>query len=128
MRGGPARGGGRVPLPALLLCTFLLIVSGWTVVGSASVAMGVPSVGSPTAGDERESGDGLPFMSVAEMWALAERNHPRIVEAEQRLVSAGEDVEQSEAAYSPTLTVSASGLSLHVDRDGALETGKPGAS
>lgn len=78
-----------------------------------------------TAGRAAEPGQ---YVSVTDAWARAELHHPRVLEARERFVSLERDLTQREAAYSPTLSISASGLSLRVTPDGDLDWSTPGAS
>lgn len=93
--GGPRPGAGRA-VPAAFL--FLLL--------TAAILSGGPA----RAADR--------IVSVEKMWALAEENHPRAVEASERLDSLRRDVAQRESAYDPTLNASLSGLSYRIDNDG----------
>lgn len=64
------------------------------------------------------------FISLAEAWALAEANHPRMVEETRRLEGLRRDVVQREAAYDPTLSASVSGLRYRIAPDGTPDPGR----
>lgn len=105
------------PLFVTLLLTAIPFGAGAGVAGVASAAGGETGNVSPPT-----------YVSVADAWALAEAHHPSVIEAQGRLTSLQRDVLQREAAYSPSVTVSGTGLTWRVDHDGALQQPNPGAS
>lgn len=68
------------------------------------------------------------FLSLEEVWALAEIHHPAVREARREVAALERTLAQREAAYAPSLTVRSEGLGVRIRPEGDADPFRPGVS
>lgn len=110
-------------LPASLGLALVVAVLWGLVAGPAAWAA---DASQGDLGPAEGTGPDTVFLSLDEIWALVEANHPSLREARRELESAQRAYAQREAAYAPSVTLRADGLALRIRPDGSMADMRPG--
>lgn len=108
----------------LRLCLCLCISLGMAGVlgGPAALAAGSDGVGQTSPDD---AGTLIRFLSLDEIWELAETQHPSMRDALRELAALERTLQQREAAYAPSVTLRSEGLGIRIDQNGSAQGVNP---